>query len=399
MGRPDLAGKHVVASLSGGKDSAAMCLWLQEQGIPFEAVFMNTGWEHPDTLAYIDEVLEPRFGPIKRLRGDLDMVGLIRRKGMFPTRQKRFCTQQLKLAPFIAHLDQHSVPRASIVNCVGIRAGESAARSRMVAWEWDADLGGLHVWRSLLTWSEQDVIDMHHRHDLPPNPLYLRGASRVGCWPCINARKSEIKHIAETDQGRIDQIRTLETEITAAADARALAFINDALDGLGRDVWLAALALSQVQPRLDRVTQVVEGIEVRGVEWKGVAPACIALDWSNPDWLFARQQCEVMPGAAPVGEALISALAQLVERDLVEVRDGTYRVARRLAGYIMCGPRTFFQAKHGARYSTGGRANFQPIDDVVSWSQTAHGGRQFELFHEESQAGCMRWGMCDQGGG
>jgi tRNA(Ile)-lysidine synthase TilS/MesJ len=42
-----LAGRRVVVSVSGGKDSASMCLLLKELGIPFEMVFMDTGWEHP----------------------------------------------------------------------------------------------------------------------------------------------------------------------------------------------------------------------------------------------------------------------------------------------------------------------------------------------------------------
>ena len=68
-----------------------------------------------------------------------------------------------------------------------------------------------------------DVIAMHKRHGLPPNPLYLRGARRVGCWPCIFSRKEEIKLIADTDPKRIDQIRQLEAEVTEAARVKAAA--------------------------------------------------------------------------------------------------------------------------------------------------------------------------------
>jgi len=39
-----------------------------------------------------------------------------------------------------------------------------------------------------------------------------------------------------------------------------------------------------------------------------------------------------------------------------------------------------------------------PIDEVVEWSRTARGGKQFELFQAtESDAGCMRWGLCETG--
>ena len=39
------AGVTVVASVSGGKDSAALSLWLTEQGIEHRRVFAVSGWE------------------------------------------------------------------------------------------------------------------------------------------------------------------------------------------------------------------------------------------------------------------------------------------------------------------------------------------------------------------
>ena len=107
-----------------------------------------------------------------------------------------------------------------VVNAVGIRAAESAARATLPEWEWQSGFD-CEVWRPLLRWTEQEVIEIHHRHGLRPNPLYLLGATRVGCWPCIFARKSEIRLIADTDPGRIVRLRVLEQEVGAAAQARA----------------------------------------------------------------------------------------------------------------------------------------------------------------------------------
>ena len=38
-----------------------------------------------------------------------------------------------------------------------------------------------------------------------------------------------------------------------------------------------------------------------------------------------------------------------------------------------------------------------PIDKVVDWAKTAHGGKQRELFapSEVEEAGCVRWGLCE----
>jgi hypothetical protein len=47
--------------------------------------------------------------------------------------------------------------------------------------------------------------------------------SRVGCWPCIFSRKSEIRLLAELDPKRIDELRELEMEISALRRTRNVA--------------------------------------------------------------------------------------------------------------------------------------------------------------------------------
>ncbi len=113
-------GRLVVASISGGKDSAAMSLHLMELGIEHQRVFMDTGWEAEKTYAYLRGPLTEKLGPIEEIRHELDMPGLIRKKGMFPSRLGRFCTQWLKMKPIAQYLkDLDEEP----INTVGIRAG------------------------------------------------------------------------------------------------------------------------------------------------------------------------------------------------------------------------------------------------------------------------------------
>jgi 3'-phosphoadenosine 5'-phosphosulfate sulfotransferase (PAPS reductase)/FAD synthetase len=212
-----IRGRRVVASISGGKDSAAMSLFLIELGIDHDRVFMDTGWEHPSTYEYIRGVLTNTIGPITEISGARDMVELVRHKGMFPGRLRRFCTQELKVLPIQRYLSSMD---GEPINTVGIRAEESAARASMEEWEWSESFD-CDVWRPIIRWAKEDVIDIHKRHALPPNPLYLKGASRVGCWPCIYARKNEIKLVADISPDRIDVIRQLEREIGDAMAARS----------------------------------------------------------------------------------------------------------------------------------------------------------------------------------
>lgn len=214
--RAKLAGKVIVASVSGGKDSAAMSLWLTENGIEHQRVFADTGWEHALTYEYLRGELARVIGPIVEVRGDHDMVSLVRKKGMFPSRKFRFCTQFLKVEPLLAHMDAID---EEVVNAIGIRAEESEARAKLPAWEEPSDRNQI-VWRPMLAWTEAEVIEIHKRHGLAPNPLYLKGATRVGCFPCINAQKKEIRLVAEIAPERIAEIERMERDVAAAAEAR-----------------------------------------------------------------------------------------------------------------------------------------------------------------------------------
>jgi 3'-phosphoadenosine 5'-phosphosulfate sulfotransferase (PAPS reductase)/FAD synthetase len=219
-----LAGRRVVASISGGKDSAAMSLHLRELGIEHDRVHLRTQWEwgdgsHEGFVEYLRGPLTEAIGPITEIEGPLSMEALVRKKGMFPSRVRRFCTQELKVFPMQKHLTALMDGGADVVNAVGIRWAESKDRAKFSEWEWQ-DGFDCEVWRPILAWSMDEVVAIHRRHGLAPNPLYLMGASRVGCWPCIMAKKDEIRLIADKDPGRIDRLRALEAEIEPKARAR-----------------------------------------------------------------------------------------------------------------------------------------------------------------------------------
>ena len=227
---------RLILSLSGGKDSAAAALFLREQGIDHERVFMDTGWEHPDLYAHLD-YLEAQLGPITRLSPRMPVLpaemlprveaiealvgctpsGFVRwavYKGMFPARMRRWCTQELKVDPFLRWIDGEDV-----LNVVGIRAEESRARAGLAEREKMPGAEHIEVWRPLLRWSEADVIAIHTRHSLAPCPLYLRGAARVGCWPCIMSNKGELEQLTG-DNRRVAAIRALEALVGEIAATR-----------------------------------------------------------------------------------------------------------------------------------------------------------------------------------
>ena len=227
---------------SGGKDSTAACLHLKEHEIPFTPVFANTGWEHEQTYEYIQEI-EQIIGPVHMVQNEIeveekhrDFVDTIEKQLGFispfvriaihflciPNGFNRFCTKYTKLDPIRDYILQQDDP----VNIVGIRKEESKKRAKLSRWEW-YDTNDCYTFRPLLDWTYQDVIEIHKRHNIKPNPLYLNGFDRVGCFPCVYARKAEIRQLTPK---RLSIIRQIEQYISDKRNKPVSMFKNGTID-------------------------------------------------------------------------------------------------------------------------------------------------------------------------
>ena len=213
--------RPLFASISGGKDSTALGLYFKKHQIRFTPVFIDTGWEHPDTHKYIETVLVPLFGEFIYLKNDkyfkpdnewgMGMEQLIKYNKMFPSGFAKFCTRELKIVPVMNFYSEvRALLKKKPINAVGIRAEESNKRAKLTEVD---DKDEATSWRPLINFKMQDVINIHNEYSVLPNPLYLKGASRVGCYPCIYARKHEIRHLSFADPERIKHIDNLEKKV------------------------------------------------------------------------------------------------------------------------------------------------------------------------------------------
>lgn len=209
----------VIVQFSGGKDSQACLIKAcNDYGADkVTAVFCDTGWEHQDTYKHIDDVTRQLGVKLVTLKSKKykDFVDMSIQKGRFPSSFMRFCTYELKV---ITMIDYILAQDESFIIIQGIRAKESKARAgydvecsyfkeyfsdevknlyhKTAVREW-CKTHDASVLRPIFHWSAQEVIDYILANGQRPNPLYERGFSRVGCFPCIMCRKREVQLISK----------------------------------------------------------------------------------------------------------------------------------------------------------------------------------------------------------
>lgn len=230
----------ILVFYSGGKDSQASLIWAcKEYGVQnCEAVFCDTGWENPVTYSHIEETtkqLGVKLVILKSKKYD-GFVDLAVKKGRFPSTKARFCTQELKAIPAVDYVLSH---KEHLIVIEGIRKNESMSRSLMeptcmyfkgyfipnakgkthsyrkkeiIQW---CKVFNADKFRPVFEWTAEEVIKYIQDNGQQPNWLYYQGFSRVGCYPCIMARKRELKLIMDNDPKRWEELKQIEDKINS----------------------------------------------------------------------------------------------------------------------------------------------------------------------------------------
>jgi len=173
--------RHIV-SLSGGKDSTALAIYLRDRIQNLEYVFCDTGEELPETYEYLDK-LEVFLGkPIKRLKARQSFEDMLRARGGFlPSAQVRWCTEHLKIKPF-----EEEIGDSICHNYIGIRADEShrkgyiSARPNIIP-HYPFIEDGI---------TKTDVMRILEESGLGL-PEYYKWRSRSGCYFCFFQQRIE----------------------------------------------------------------------------------------------------------------------------------------------------------------------------------------------------------------
>lgn len=166
-----------LASSFGAEDM--ILIHLAAEVAPGAEVFcLDTGLLFPETYALIETVRERypiRYRPVQpRLTVDEQAAEF---GDALWARRPDACCQLRKVEPLLRALDGKDAW------ITGIRREQSPTRASANLVEWDAAHELFKV-NPLAYWTEAEVWDFIHRHDIPYNPLHDQNYPSIGCLPC-----------------------------------------------------------------------------------------------------------------------------------------------------------------------------------------------------------------------
>jgi 3'-phosphoadenosine 5'-phosphosulfate sulfotransferase (PAPS reductase)/FAD synthetase len=188
--------RHILG-LSGGKDSTALAVWMQQHHpeLEIEYFFCDTHKELPETYDYLDRI-EARLGIeihyLSAKRG-FDHWWEIH-DGLLPSPQMRWCTVMMKIKPL-----EEFIGDDETISYIGIRADEDR----------DGYISSKPNIKPVFPFKEQGLVKADILRLLEESgiglPDYYRWRSRSGCFFCFFQRKYEWVMLAQEHPDLFDK--------------------------------------------------------------------------------------------------------------------------------------------------------------------------------------------------
>ncbi|MDM8545777.1 phosphoadenosine phosphosulfate reductase family protein [Candidatus Venteria ishoeyi] len=193
--------RHLLG-LSGGKDSAALAIYMKEKVPEMEYFFADTGSELPETLEFVNIMQDYLGKEITRINSGRDFEHFLKLKGNFlPNAHFRWCTQYMKLAPF-----EKFVGTDKAITYVGIRADELYREGYLVSNKSNIQAKYPFKEDGLL---KEDILRILEDSGVGI-PKYYNWRSRSGCYFCFFQRKEEWVGLYENHPELFEKARVYE---------------------------------------------------------------------------------------------------------------------------------------------------------------------------------------------
>ncbi len=203
-------GALFVVNHSGGKDSQAMYHFVMahvpaEQVVVVHALLPEVEWDGVE-----EHVRATVTVPVYTCQSRRTLLQMIEERGMFPSPSQRQCTSDLKRGPIErtirgivkARVAQVGWQKARlVVNCMGMRAQESASRSKLSTFKLNAGNSKAdrewYDWLPIHDWLIEEVFASIKAAAQAPHWAYAAGMSRLSCCFCIMSSKADLTIAAQ----------------------------------------------------------------------------------------------------------------------------------------------------------------------------------------------------------
>ncbi|CAM8655764.1 Phosphoadenosine phosphosulphate reductase [Oxalobacteraceae bacterium] len=198
---------HHVLGLSGGKDSAALAIYMRENHpeLDIKYFFTDTGEELPEVYEFLGK-LEGLLGKIHRLDPERDFQFWLRMYNNFlPSPQTRWCTVKMKLHPFKRWIQPWLNAGDQVVSYVAIRADEDQ-REGMVTHHKNLSVSMPFRDHNI---DKQGVLEILESSGVGL-PRYYDWRSRSGCTFCFFQQKIEWVRLKENHPDAFERAKLME---------------------------------------------------------------------------------------------------------------------------------------------------------------------------------------------
>lgn len=206
-----------VINHSGGKDSQAMTAYMYSHIPPEQMVIIHAHLPGVEWDGTWEHVVENNFGlPTYQVQANKTFFDMVEHRGMFPSPSYRQCTSDLKRGPIEKQIRQILKDRnqSLIVNCMGLRAEESSARSKKNPFVFNQgnSIAGRewYDWLPIFDWKLPQVWEQISEAGQQPHWAYSKGMTRLSCCFCIMSSQHDLK-VAAKENPELYQ-RYIDTE-------------------------------------------------------------------------------------------------------------------------------------------------------------------------------------------
>lgn len=210
--------KRHILSLSAGKDSTALAVYLKDKIPNLEYVFMDTGSELREVYEYLDLIEEKLSIKVNRLNSGKSFdKWLDEHHNYLPSPHARWCTIKMKIRPY-----QRYVGRDPCVSYLGIRADEQARK------------GYITTKKNVQTVYPfiEDNINLQGVYKLLIDsglmlPKYYKWRTRSGCYFCFFQRRVEWVGLLENHPDLFAKAEAYEKDDFTWVKGKTLQYIRD----------------------------------------------------------------------------------------------------------------------------------------------------------------------------